>query len=267
MKAEQTLWCLILSGGIFIGSAMADDPIVYSGPNRNVVYGEFTFQPTISLFDAPGTWDDINLNLDVFEDPSFMNSYSFGNLLQVHGNFVEYAVGVSFFDIKRFSIGQLIGPAETFSGNNYKNFSNYREDLYPEPFTSENGEFRNTSGYAGIRMIDGTNTYYGWIQVSVSNYNNPNMSGTLIDWAYNSIPGSPIPAGMTGSPAIDSAELAIAITWQSLSNILYQVQGTDTLAPPAWTNAGQPVLGSGGQETYFEVLTNKYGHYRVILAP
>ena len=171
--------------------------IIYSGANRNIVYSKYQYNDTISLFNAAGTWDDMVLDLQIFEEPSYMIQYSFGNLLNVHGNYVEFAVGSYFFDIKKFSYGEEIGSSLTYSGNNYKDFSSYYNDV-ENNFINENGEFSNTTGYAGLKFTDGTNIYYGWIQVSVTNYNNSNMTGTLIDWAYNSIPGEPIPAGYTG---------------------------------------------------------------------
>ena len=169
--------------------------VIYSGPNRNITYDKYnTYLETISLFDGVGTWDDMRLSLHIFEDPESMNQYSFGNMLQIHGNYVEFAVGSSSSDIKNFSLGEEISSSHTYSGNSYKDFSDYYED-FDMGFINENGEFRNSAGYAGLKFTDGTDVYYGWIQVSVTDYNNSNIEGTLIDWAYSPLPDNPILAG------------------------------------------------------------------------
>jgi hypothetical protein len=52
-----------------------------------------------------------------------------------------------------------------------------------------------------MRLTDGADVYFGWIQVSVSNYNNSGITGTLIDWAYESTPNAAILAGAGPGPA------------------------------------------------------------------
>ena len=183
MKKIHYLNIALLIATLFVRN-QANAAIVYSGI-QNVTYSQFAFQPAFSLFNAPGNWDDIELYLRVIEDPFFENSYTFGNLLNIHGNFVEFAVGSGFYDIKNFSSGATIDLSSIWSGNNYTDFSFFTEQLVdPFPFTDEHGEFRNTTGYAGMRLTDGANVYYGWIQVSVANYNNSGMTGTLIDKQY-----------------------------------------------------------------------------------
>jgi len=166
--------------------------VVYSGANRNIVFSEFNNPGTISLFNATETWDDITLVLDAMESPSH---YTFGSMLQSFGNYVKFAYRNDINYIKNFSLGDEIGSSQTFMGDNWMRFSCY--DEIDMGFIN-NGEFRNTTGYAGLKFTDATDIYYGWIQVSVTNYNNSNITGTLIDWAYNSTPGEPIPAGFTG---------------------------------------------------------------------
>ena len=199
MKKYTSLNIALLTLTLFVGNR-ASAAIVYSGI-QNVAYSQFDDPGAFSLFNAPGNWDDIRLDLDVFQDPGGrQNSYRFGNMLNVHGNYVEFAVGSGFSDIKNFSTGNLIGGASVWSGNTYNDFSYFTEDFrFP---THESGEFRNTTGYAGMRLTDGADVYFGWIQVSVSNYNNSGMTGTLIDWAYESTPNVAILAGAGPSAAV-----------------------------------------------------------------
>jgi len=199
MKKYTSLNIALLTLTLFVGNR-ASAAIVYSGI-QNVAYSQFDDPGAFSLFNAPGNWDDICLDLYVFEDPGFQNDYRFMNLLNVHGNYVEFAVGSGFFDIKNFSAGNLIGGASVWSGNSYKDFSFFMEDFRDFPFSDEGGEFRNTTGYAGMRLTDGADVYFGWIQVSVSNYNNSGITGTLIDWAYESTPNVAILAGAVAPSA------------------------------------------------------------------
>jgi len=198
---------LILSS-ILLAVAPASAAIVYSGANQNVTYSQNDFVDTFSLFGAAGTWDDIDLNLHVFEDSGFQNSYNFSTMLNVHGNYVQFALE-SGGDIARYAESDVIDSAITFSGNSYEDFSDYTQ-FFDFPSVSQSGEFRNQTGYAGIRMIDGPNTYYGWIQVSVTNYNNSSITGVLIDWAYESTPGGAIEAGAIPEPSV--ATLLIGAT-------------------------------------------------------
>lgn len=199
MKTTFILRIILLTFTLFAGTR-ANAAIIYSG-YQNVSYSQFSDPGTFSLFGAPGTWDDIRLQVHVFEDPGFQNRYEFGNILEVHGNYVEFAVGSYFFDIKRFTSGDLIDASSNWSGNNYKDFSDYTHSFEPHEFILENGEFRNATGYAGLRLTDGENIYYGWMQVSITNYDNSGITATLIDWAYENTPGQGIYAGMVPEPA------------------------------------------------------------------
>jgi len=164
MRNTSPLHIALLFFTLF-AATRAEAIIVYSG-SQNIIYNQFNNPDTLSMFDEPGTWDDIRLQINVFEDPGFANSYQFQNLLNVHGNFVEFAVGSLSFDIKNFSSGELIDGSRSWSGNNYKEFSDYFQEFDPSDLILENGEFRNASGYAGLRFTDGADVYYGWIQVA-----------------------------------------------------------------------------------------------------
>ena len=199
MKKIHYLNIALLTATLFVGNK-ASAAIVYSGI-QNVAYSEFNNPSAFSLFNAPGNWDDIDLNLFVFEDPSRENTYEFGNMLNVHGNYVEFALGSGFSNIKNFSSGATIDSSSVWSGNSYNDFSYFTEQFDPFPFTNDRGEFRNTTGYAGMRLTDGANVYHGWIQVSVTNYNNSGITGTLIDWAYDNTPGQAIQAAAVPEPS------------------------------------------------------------------
>ncbi|HAV61045.1 MAG TPA: hypothetical protein DCY13_01610 [Verrucomicrobiales bacterium] len=62
------------------------------------------------------------------------------------------------------------------------------------------GQFHNVTAYWGVRFdIDG-NDHYGWVRVATPG--GIRNGGTILDWAYNSVPGQPILAGQVPEPAI-----------------------------------------------------------------
>src|SRR5437762_538264 len=68
-------------------------------------------------------------------------------------------------------------------------------------------EIKNSSpssdGYLGLGLVKGTDTYYGWVHLSVSvSYNS--VGFTVKNYAYNSVPGQPILAGQTSDVVIQA---------------------------------------------------------------
>lgn len=88
-------------------------------------------------------------------------------------------------------------------------------------FANSTGTFPvDTVGYAAQRISDGVDFQYGWMQFRV----NSNGTVTLIQGAYQSIPGGAIKAGDTGVsavPEIDPASFgsALALVLGSLGMI------------------------------------------------
>jgi hypothetical protein len=183
------------------GASQAHAAIVYSGPSRNVTYSQFNDPSGFSLFDDPANWDDVELSLFVFEDPNFEINYTFSTMLEVHGNFVDFALGSSTSNARNLPAGSLIDATLNFSNNNYIDFSAYRQRIDPEfSFTDTDGEFYNTTGYAGLRFTKGLDIFYGWMQIQVTNSGNNAIQAVLIDWAYQDSPGVGIQAGAIAIP-------------------------------------------------------------------
>jgi hypothetical protein len=64
------------------------------------------------------------------------------------------------------------------------------------------GEWDSTvNGYVGLRLINGGQTYYGWVRIDVD-VSPETASMTIKDYAYNSTPNQPILAGQTMTTAI-----------------------------------------------------------------
>jgi hypothetical protein len=211
--------------------ASGSNTIVYSGV-QNIVFSQYeNHLDPISLFGSAGTWDDLRLNLNASEN-FWWNEYWFENMLEVDGNHVWFSTTSA--EIRMFSEGELIDGNSSypqiqgrFSGYNHNNQQGY---------AVEYGAFRNTTGYAGFQMTDGANIYYGWMQVSVTDYNNANIQATLIDWAYEITPNTPIAAGNTFAPDTTAPTTTIDSgpnTSTKSTSATFTFSGTDNVSVPA----------------------------------
>ena len=65
------------------------------------------------------------------------------------------------------------------------------------------GGFHNTKGYLGLEFQINGQTHYGWAQVNISAsyYSTPRMTTTLVDFAYETIPGKTVITGQTFAAA------------------------------------------------------------------
>ena len=101
---------------------------------------------------------------------------------------------------KPFNIGNQIGASQNFINVAYLFFL----DCYPAMFSSVSdycwnaGLPNNTTKYIGFRLKSGVLKYYGWMRLFVDNipavYAHP-TSITVLDYAYNATPNTPIIAG------------------------------------------------------------------------
>ena len=78
---------------------------------------------------------------------------------------------------------------QTLHSRNTAGSSGYWNPPWPEFLTA----------FVGVEFAIGADTHYGWIRVEV--FAPPGNGGTIMDWAYNSIPGQPILAGQVPEPS------------------------------------------------------------------
>jgi len=65
------------------------------------------------------------------------------------------------------------------------------------------GDFRSTTAFWGVRFDIEGSTHYGWVRLATP-VTPPGISingGTILDWAYNPVPGQPIFAGQVPEPS------------------------------------------------------------------
>ena len=97
-----------------------------------------------------------------------------------------------FFPVQTFSLGESVGPAETWSGGAMG---------YSEGFTPYRGAFLGSEAYAGIRFDLAGAVHYGWIKLRLQPGVGPAGHYQPTAWAYESTPDTPaqiIPAPACG---------------------------------------------------------------------
>lgn len=77
---------------------------------------------------------------------------------------------------------------QTLHSRNFAGSAGYWDPPWPEYLRA----------YVGVEFTIEEATHYGWIQVEV--FAAPGNGGTILDWAFNSVPGQPLLAGQVPEP-------------------------------------------------------------------
>jgi hypothetical protein len=111
-----------------------------------------------------------------------------------------------------FQQGDRIGPDATYFVSYYPgvldkyykfgfhgvNTTNPAE-TFDTSYSIKNGNFTGKIGFIGVRFLISGKTHYGWIRFNNSLNRAP---ATIVDWAYEDVPGAAIAAGDTGQTPI-----------------------------------------------------------------
>jgi hypothetical protein len=190
-----------LAAGALAITTQAEAAIVYSGLQNITV-------------DSTHASVNIDLNGDSTDDFRF-HRFSSTNirLLRITPlTSVQHIINHYHFDANRFNAGYNIKSTLNYPFS----WSNESSDtLAMVPYTNSGGLFNNATGYIGVRFhsssCSGNDYHYGWIQFR----GNPQaVSGTIIDWAYETNCNQAIRTGDTGQevaiPALTPAGIAVA---------------------------------------------------------
>lgn len=180
---------------LFVGSAKAS--VVYSG-----------------RLDIEGPDITIDINNDNQNDLStYWYTMGWGNGYSAEGFEIGFNSGVQYLNTELGGLyageglpgtkapleyGTLItstppeGLLWSCISNNYMMGTTY--DMFSTPSTTYTGVWHNTRNkYIGFELFDdNSNSYYGWLRLETDNQNNVK----LIDYAYESVPNTPIAAGV-----------------------------------------------------------------------
>nr|NJM03980.1 hypothetical protein [Desulfobacula sp.] len=94
-------------------------------------------------------------------------------------------------------IGPIVPKGLIWSFNSNDGMMWTSRDFYSTPMETYSGIWNDVKGkYLGFKLIDWTESFYGWIQFDTDSQNNI----TLIDYAYESNPNTAIQAGVSQVP-------------------------------------------------------------------
>ncbi|MBK9223007.1 MAG: T9SS type A sorting domain-containing protein [Saprospiraceae bacterium] len=193
-QLQKTLYAFIVTAMMF--SASANAQIVYTDVN-----------PDTSIANSGPLYGFYYLDLN--NDGTSDDSISY----RVSGRVPMGACGG-----RRVSISVLNGNA--VAGSKYPLAMNLNDTISSALTWSASGDLRHIQfsgpicttidtfgnwtnlidNYLGLKLIVGTNTYYGWLRMHVNVTTNANTaSGIIKDYAYNSTPNQFILAGDTGA--------------------------------------------------------------------
>jgi len=163
------LLCPAAQGNIFYsGTINVSIPLTFDGVYFNPLSGSTTTS-------EPGTWGTAP-----WFNPYFGGSEMFNNSLF---NAVTTASGGT--QVENLGFGTMVDGTSDFAGD--FNVSDQHVGLAVDQFQL------GTPGYIGFSFQDGVggSTYYGWMNVDLSNTG----SGTIISYAYDTTPNTGIQAG------------------------------------------------------------------------
>lgn len=138
----------------------------------------------------------IDMNNDGINDFSITNNVNAGanifdiifSNLATGCDVVSTDAGGGIFNVTVLTNGTNVGAGSSFSGQAAPSQAFLRSETY----TSWSGQ---TNRFVGVTFTVGTNTYYGWIRISIS----ATSVVTVVDWAYNNTNNATIAAGDVGS--------------------------------------------------------------------
>ena len=122
------------------------------------------------------------------------------------GAVVGRVVGYPYAD--RLAAVGAIGPGSAFLTSTGGTI------IYGNPAISPTTSWRpGDTGYLGIRLTEGGNTFFGWLQLHVDPFNPATglYPMTILDWAYENSPNTAIVAGDTGAATPEPGAMSLAL--------------------------------------------------------
>lgn len=115
--------------------------------------------------------------------------------------------------VKKLVPGDTISSSQAWHYTTYQYLKEWYVEpgVFPSPLITNTGEWDNAvDSYVGFQLINGGQTYYGWVRMDVS-VSDSSASMTIKDYAYNTIPNQPILAGQTTVTGIIENSFATSI--------------------------------------------------------
>ena len=113
--------------------------------------------------------------------------------------------------VKKLVLGDTISSSRAWHQTTYQYLKEWYVDGGDSAIITNTGEWDSiVDGYIGLQLINGSQTYYGWVRMDVS-VSDSYASMTIKDYAYNSIPDQPILAGETIATGVIENSFASSI--------------------------------------------------------
>jgi hypothetical protein len=117
-------------------------------------------------------------------------------------------------------------------------------------------------GYLAVHFQAADGWHYGWIHAVLED------APTIVDWAYESQPETPIAAGAVPLARLQSPRVvrtdSLRLQWQAQSNAAYQVQSKSDLNTVSWSNLDFTVIATGDTCALEVPLNESAGFFRVV---
>jgi hypothetical protein len=173
------------AGAALVMAPAADAAIIYSGiQNLTLTHGSSSSALLFMSVDLDGASGvDVRVGLD-FDGGSSTGNFQpyLTALTSVQG------IRASFGSVANLGFGAVIGSTSIAAGYTYPY-------LY---------QFAGTTGYAGVRFNIGGQAHFAWLRIAVSANGD---TVTVIDWAYQDQPNTPVNAGALAAPEPHAAAL------------------------------------------------------------
>jgi len=134
-----------------------------------------------------------------------------------------------------------------------------------------------TNGYLGVRFYAADGRHYGWIHARLpdqslgTNGFPAEFSPVIVDWAYETRVDTAIAAGAKTVTALQAAPQVIRagylrLNWQTETGKTYQIQSTENLLLPFWTNLDFIIVATATNAMTDIPMTSGAKFYRIVEA-
>jgi len=120
-------------------------------------------------------------------------------------------------------------------------------------------------GYMAIRFSTSDGIHYGWLQLSIPDEIIPFPA--VVDWAYESVPGTQLAAGVVPQVAAKASwteSNTVFLAWGSDIGAVYQAQQRTNLSQGRWQNFGDSVAATAANSAIIISIDSQASFFRVV---
>jgi hypothetical protein len=235
-----------------------------------IVYTDLSSNPVVIGTDYP---DELGYPINLMSGSGEFHIQNYGSA-QMASYIACFSTGSGVvasgenYNIVPLSLNTVIGPSSSFNENTdgtpvfpilHCNSPEYAPTL---TYTTWVGQ----TAYAGFKFKSGSNTYYGWIKLKVTE--TPNVpTFTLYGYAYNSVAGATIKAGQTPSTSsLDQIDQSKFSFYPNPAQDFLKITNAESVTKISVTNlCGQELLSSTQTKDALNISKLEKGMYFITL--